>query len=237
MSLFKTFFGIDEKDVKETCVLLPLIDQNITRILKIGRLKKGFFFSSSSCELMTFVHTRIGAAFLGDASLYLAEAGCRNLIMFGACGITSEKWGLGIGELVSPSRCLCMASFTDMLAGGEPNHKYFTPTGELFNKLTHSHGNIRPVTSAAVGSIKLEERYIDYFENNNIHAVDMECSALYASCQAMSVNSAALLLTTDIIKTRPFYIKRSLNETLKFKEGIKAASDIIWELAKTISRP
>ena len=56
-------------------------------------------YSAGSNNHFSLIHTGIGPALLGDAVLYLKEAPCKNLILFGSCGAVEEGGNFKIGDL------------------------------------------------------------------------------------------------------------------------------------------
>ncbi len=228
MSVFQRLFGIKDSDVKNTCILLPLVQKNVLEWLDVKVLSKGKLYSSGNSKDFTVIHTGMGPAFSGDAVLYLEKTKCQNIIVFGSCGLIKEEKGLNIGSLVAPSKCYSIESFTDMLAGEKKDYCPFYPDKTLLEKLP----GMPKVTCATLGSLKLEEGYRNSFEAKEIQVVDMECSAVFSAANHIGKKAVALFYITDIINKKPFYESLSATDRLALMSSIKSASNILCDLIK-----
>ena len=223
MNIFKTLFGIESFRIKKTCLFLPFLQKNMLKELKIGKLIRGRLYAYGENELFSVIHTGLGAPLLGDAVLYLKETGCKNIILFGSCGIVKEKKDIGIDSLLTPDRCCALESFSDMLLrGSKKDINVFYPDKKLFNTLLNKTSDIKKVSAATVGSLKLEEDYIETLDKKGIDILDMECSALFSAADKVKIKAAALFYATDIIKKTPFYRDISLKDKKKFDASIRS---------------
>ena len=102
MTKFETLFGIKESEIKNTCVLVPILPKSVLSLFEIKGLSRGKIYSSGNAENFTLINTGISALFAGDAALYLANTGCKNIILFGSCGLVRSSGNMTIGSLVAP---------------------------------------------------------------------------------------------------------------------------------------
>jgi len=230
MTKFETLFGISESDIKDTCILMPLLLKNTLGLFGIKGMSKGKIYSSGNNRLFTLINTGIGASFAGDAVLYLSGTACKNIILFGSCGLVKSSNGLDIGSLVAPAECCAMESFTDMLLKHR-SFKTFHPDSASLESFLSAGNNIRKVNCATLGSLKLEEDYLYLFAEKNIQVVDMECSGFFSAAAHSRIKAIALFYVSDIINEKPFYNKFCLEDKLRLassiKSGIKSLCDFI----------
>ena len=124
--------------------------------------------------------------------MYLKDTGCKNVVLFGSCGLLAENNGLGIGSLISPLKAYSLESFSRMLSRQDITSDAYYPDKKLLEDFTSAAGNaITPVTCATVSSLKLEEERKGAWLKQGIEAVDMECSAFFAAAShcGFKVNS------------------------------------------------
>ncbi|MDD5773295.1 MAG: hypothetical protein PHX78_07540 [bacterium] len=228
MDKFETLFGLKRPDIKENCILMPLISKYILQAFDTPNLTKGKIYSSVNTPEFTIIQTGMCSGFTGDAALYLKDTACRNIILFGSCGLAEEKDGFQIGSLVSPSKCFSYESFSSMLF----KHKadVFYPDKTLFEKITHKNNEIKNVTCATVSSLKLEEDNLTYYKNKNIDVFDMECSALFSAGNHIGIKTAALFYVSDIVSSKPFYMNMEDASKLKISNSIKNAVNVLSRL-------
>ncbi|MDP8229755.1 MAG: hypothetical protein P9L93_01470 [Candidatus Gorgyraea atricola] len=228
MSVFQILFGIKDSDVRNTCIFLPLVQKNVLEWLDVKDISKGKLYNSGNSKDFTVIHTGMGPALSGDAVLYLEKTKCQNIIVFGSCGLIKEEKDLNIGSLVTPDKCYSMESFTDMLAGEKKEYDLSYPDKILLEKLPE----VKKVTCATLGSLKLEEGYRDSFEAKEIQVVDMEASAVFSAASHIGKKAVALFYITDIINKKPFYKGLSATDRLELFSSIKSASNILCNLIK-----
>ncbi|MFC1668249.1 hypothetical protein ACFL1T_02545 [Chlamydiota bacterium] len=228
-SLFKTLFGITKKDVKKTCILIPLIPKRSLEKFGIKSLVKGKLYSAASTEQFTIIKTGIGPALAGDAVLYLGETPCENIILFGSCGLVEKEATLDIGSLVIPHTCYSFESFSDMLSNKNSTIEGIYPNKELYNALKDSadQQKITEVRCATCGSLKLEENYLPLLQDLEVDIVDMECSAVFSAAKSINKKVAALFYINDIIMTKPFHLEKSKEDQQKLTSGIHSGIKIL----------
>lgn len=234
MTQFESLFGIKSSQVKKNCILLPLFKKGILSKFKIKNWAKGRLYAIGNNNDFTLIHSGMGACMAGDAVLYLEETACRNIILFGSCGLVHKKSGLSIGSLVSPFKCYSGESFSELLLERNKELKVFYPSKNLlenFLKFDKSAG-IKEVTCLTISSLKIEEEGADLFIERGIDVLDMECSAFFSAAGYTGINAIALFYITDIIKERPFYMNldSALKSTLSY--SAKKGAGLLCEFIK-----
>jgi len=228
MTRFETIFGIKESEIKDTCVLAPLLSKSAQEAFGVSNLSRGKVYASGNAWNFTLINTGIGASFTGDASLYLSDTNCRNLILFGSCGLVKSSAGLDIGGLVTPVECYAMESFTDILLENSTLKKFF-PDKALLGSFLEDNSMVQKVSCATLGSLKLEEESFGLLTEKNIRVVDMECSALFSASSRKNLKAMALFYVSDIINKKPFYAGLRTEDKLKLlssiRSGIKSICD------------
>ena len=228
MTKFEAIFGIKEKDLKKTCILLPILRKDILTWLGVKRLSRGKLYGTGGSRHFTVIHTGMGPGLTGDAALYLDRTLCQDIILFGSCGLVKEGNGLNIGSLVTPDRCYSMEGFSDMLS---KDKKEYTPSLPDKTLLERFPGQ-KKVTCATLASLKLEEDYIERFEEKNIQVVDMECSALFSASRHVKKRAIAFFYITDIINKKPYYKDLSHLDKSILLASIKSAANILCKFTE-----
>lgn len=234
MTKFENLFSIKQTEIKETCVILPLLAKGMLNALGIKELCRGKLYSSGQGQGFTVILTGLGAGLAGDAVLYLKETACRNIILFGSCGLVEAKKGLMIGSLVSPLLSYSLESFSDMLMDKEKNWEQFSADIGLMEKFLEASGenNIKKVRCATLGSLKLEEDLVNRFTEKEICVVDMECSSIFSAAGYMKKKAMALFYVTDIINKKPFYAEPDIEDKARISSSMKRAACAICEFIK-----
>ena len=231
MDLFKTLFGLKAAEVRRTCVVMPFIVKGVLEDFGIKRLTRGRLYGAGNSSFCTVLHTRMGPAFTGDAVLYLDATPCRNIVLFGTCGLLSSAGGLKIGTLVSPSRCYAQESFTGLLTGAPSPRIPVFPDPRFRQSLLSAAGRgvVKDAVGLSVGSLKLQEGKKDGWLSQGIRVVDLECAAFFAAAARIGRKAAALLVITDLVEEKPFYADLEKNQ---LSLSIRQASHIICEFTK-----
>lgn len=234
MTKFETLFGIKDSRVKETCILMPLLSRNVLGCLGIKELSRGKLYGSGNSEFFTVIHTGLGPALLGDAVLYLSQTQCQNIILFGSCGLVEEKKGLKVGSLVTPSVCYSLEAFSEMLLKDKKDWKAFYPDKNLFENFSNTKKpqDIKKVICMTLGSLKLEEDYLQQFKKRGVQTVDMECSALFSAAAYIGRKAMAFFYITDIVNKKPFYVDLSAEDEKALSSSIKSGVHILCEFIK-----
>lgn len=223
MKEFEAIFGIKKEQVKKNCVLLPFLSKGILSRFEINNFTRAKLYASGSNDDFTLIHTGMGAGLVGDAVLHLSGTACRNIILFGSCGLVDERKGLSIGSLVSPFKSYAYESFSQLLLEKKMKPKVFYAEKRLFDDFIRfdRKSGIKAVTLATISSLKLEEEMFGCFDKKAIEAVDMECSAFFSAAEFCGINAIALLYISDIIKKKPFYT--DLDKVSKEKLSLSSA--------------
>src|SRR3990167_2100456 len=154
MKNFEVLFGIPKQEVRRTCVLMPFLLREALREFKIGRLARGKLYGAGNSRLFTLIHSGIGPALTGDALLYLKDTGCKNVILFGSCGLLAQNNGLGIGSLVSPIKAYSLESFSRMLSDQDIASDVYYPDKKLLEDfISSANGATKQISCATVSSL------------------------------------------------------------------------------------
>jgi purine-nucleoside phosphorylase len=231
MTRFETLFGIKESDIKDTCVLLPLIPKGALNKFNVKNLSRGKIYSSGTADHFTLINTGMGHAFTGDAVIYLSETRCKNIILFGSCGLVKPSASLDIGSLVAPMESYSMESFSDLLLKDKV-FKTFYPDKAFAESFLKTYTNVQKVTCATLGSLKLEEENMPLFVEKKIDVVDMECSSLFSAAEHKHLKAMALFYVSDILNEKPFYEKLSREDEIKLSSSIESAIESICSFVK-----
>ena len=231
MTKFEALFGIKESDIKNTCVLMPLLPSGALKEFGVKNLSRGKIYSSGNTPSFTLINTGVGSGFTGDAALYLSKTNCKNIILLGSCGLVTSSGGLNIGSLVTPAECYAMESFTDMLLKYH-TFKTFYPDTPLLESFLNYNKNVQKVNCATLGSLKLEEEYTCLFAEKSIQVVDMECSGFFSATAQKQIKAMALFYISDIINEKPFYEKFSSEDEIRLSSSIKSAIISICSFVK-----
>jgi purine-nucleoside phosphorylase len=228
---FSVLFGVEPAQIKADCILMPMIPKGALSWSGLKSLSKGRLFHAASSENFTLIHTGIGASFAGDAVLYLKDTGCRNLFLFGSCGLVKETKELNIASQVIPFKCFPYESFSEILSGKALRQKACYPDIVLyknFSRVAESR-DVKKVICATLGSLKLEQEMTATFEKSKIEVVDMECSAFFSAADHCGIRAMALFYVSDIIKEKPFYEEPSQDLKSRLSLSIKNSFDLLCE--------
>lgn len=237
MNTFSSLFGIRPSDLKNSCILTPFLNKRILKQLKIGTPSRGRLYETGSNDFLTLIKTGLGPALAGDAALYLKDTPCRNIILFGSCGLIRKTHGLDLGSLVSPLKCYELESFSGMLSNKNSHADICFPDDKMSRSLiSASTGHdVIEVTNATVGSLKMEMDYIKFFDKISAQTVDMECSAVFSAAKSAGLKASALLYISDIITEKPFFAGPTDAETAILDSSVTKALDILCRFTKALT--
>ncbi|MEP9410246.1 MAG: hypothetical protein HRF42_02370 [Candidatus Brocadia sp.] len=234
MSGFKTLFGIEPSLIQGTCVIVPFLVQGLLKTLGIETLKKGKLYATANTDTFTFIKAGIGTLLVGDAVLYLAETNCQEIIYFGSCGLVEETDQLTTGSLICPKVCLSFESFTDTLLMHTNKITSQYPDQTLLQSFLNNDlcQKIHLVAGISIGSLKCEESYKEFFAEEGIKVVDMECSAFFSAARHIGKKAIALLYVTDIIGKKSFFEPLGPQGELHIEHAIQTACRAIRTFCK-----
>ena len=235
MNKFETLFGVKKSKIKSTCIIMPFLKKDILKDFGIKELSKGKLYSTGNSELFTLIQTGMGAALTGDAVLYLNNTSCKNIILFGSCGLIESTKDIKLGSLITPLNCLSIESFSEMLSGCGKNWSVSYPDENMLGSFLKTNNQyVRKAACASVGSLKLEEENIDLFRTKDIQAIDMECSAVFSASKHINCRAMTLFYATDILTEKPFYMRLNKKEELIINSSIKNAVRILCSFIKKL---
>lgn len=227
MEKFESLFGVSQDSVKDNCVLLPLLPKGFLNVFGIKELKKGKLYQSEHAGNITFIKCGIGAGFVGDAVLYLQQTKCKNILLFGSCGLVNSKLDLNIGSLVIPFACTENESFTQLLLNKKLGNKIFKPENNLVNKFISSYPDFKKVKACTISSLKMEEEFINQFLKKKIDIVDMECCAFFAAALKIKKSAMALFYVSDVLNNKTYYSEFSQIDSDNINKAVLHSAGII----------
>lgn len=228
MDKFQCLFGIKSEDVREICILMPVLMKGMLKGFGIPQLQRGRLYSCGHISHSTLIKTGFGAGNAGDAILYLRETKCKKAILFGTCGLVEARAGLSLGSLVAPRDCLGAESFSEMLYQDNLVKKRYVPDNGLFEDFLKQ--GVRSVRCLTVASLKLEEERFEQIKKTRVDVVDMECSAFFSAASFAGIKGAALFYIADIIEHKPFYRSIPFSEKILMESQQRKAIDLLCGL-------
>ncbi len=234
MNKFTALFGVEPEKIKKTCVLMPFVFKDALKRFGAGGFAQGKLYACAEGGGFSVVRSGMGAGLAGDAVLYLKETPCREVILFGSCGLFTEKDGLSSGSLVTASGCYSAESFTGMLSGRGCLPGIFTPDGEMLDLLLKmpKRAPVVPVHCLTLASLKLEEERAADLTAGGVKVADMECSAFYSAAASCGLKALSLFYVSDIIDKKPFYAQPGADELAKTACSRELAAGIICDLVR-----
>jgi purine-nucleoside phosphorylase len=233
MKAFRSLFGGEASSIRKTCVLSPFITREILQGFRIEKLAKGSLFSLGDNGLFTLIVTGMGALWIGDAVLHLEKTPCEDLILFGSCGALPDK-DFHVGKLTLVEKAFSQDSFVHMLLGEKPD-AIFYPNKALLNGFLTSQNEdlLKKATCLTVGSLKLEEQYLDTLQDIPVDIVDMETSAFYSAARYAQKKALSFLFVTDVLKTFPYYKSLEKENRANLKNITAKASKTLISIINT----
>jgi len=228
---FQILFGTPAQDIMELCVLIPYPLPILQKALGAYNPAKGKIYTTFSGERVTLICSPMGAAFCGDAVLWLKDTPCQRVIFVGSCGSLKSPEELPLGSIVLPEECYDLESFSSLLSGVQWKDAH-TPDQELLNTLS-SIKTFPSVTSATLGSLAQEQRIFPQLQDKGIEVVDMECSAVYAAGKASGIKTTSLLFVTDYLKGKTFFETKTVQEKEIIKSSFHQIAELILQLPAT----
>jgi len=196
MSELLSYFGIENKNVKKTCVICQASDQSLFSELGPAENFTGLFAKVINYENSTIISTK-NNFLVGDIVLYLKDTACENIILFGSCGGAGE---VKIGDKLIVKKVFNFESFSEMLEMKRNPDSYY-PSAALVGEflLKNNKLDIQHIKCATTSSLVLEKKYKDWFSKNKINAVDMECSSVFSASCSINKKAIAVFYVTDMV--------------------------------------
>jgi purine-nucleoside phosphorylase len=233
MDRFQSIFGIPTQDIRRTVVLLPFIQPGTLALLGIEKLQNGALYSSASTHCLSVIRTGIGAAFTGDAVLYLTETPVQNILFLGTCGLIQQTKDINTGSLVIPKLSYNMESFCDILLDDCSSPVAANCDPQLAHDARILTGLSLPeVCCASFGSLYLEEQNQPRLRALGIEVIDMECAALFFAAGKTGHRALALLSVTDIPGEKPYYSKTTSSDKKSLADNLSQACLAINKIAR-----
>lgn len=233
MTEFEALFGLKNTSIKKNVALLPYITNDMKKYLLLKDFTRGILYSVAQQDDFSLIKTGIGASLLGDAVLYLKDTPCKNVILFGSCGLLEKTKDIDIGDIVSPSKSFAIESFTEMISFASAPYTAYYPDSELF-EVFKDNPKVNETVCASVGSLKLETQNKTFLLKMGSGVVDMETSGLFSASKHAGIKSAALLYISDIVGEKPFFGKQNNGDRKKILASIETSIDIICKIMKNI---
>jgi hypothetical protein len=190
---FKTFFAINEKDIKHNCIIC----QNCDLSLFSDKTSNGLFVKCSNIENATVIALK-NNFLAGDAVLYLKNTVCENILLFGSCGGCNSR---DYGDMVIIDKAYNFESFSNIL-NFKDKTEYYQSMRLLFNNfLVKSNcSNLIKTNSACVSSLVLDPNFLNWFKEKEISIADMESSIVFSAAKHINRNVIGLNYITDLIE-------------------------------------
>lgn len=234
-SQFRYLFGVEAAEIKPTCILVPFMSKGLLQTFGVKQFSRGNPYGCGNGDNFTLIYTHMGALFVGDAVLHLAEAPCQNLILFGACGLVQKHDKITLGTMTVPTESMAMEGFSDLLA--QNNYPCVTcrPNAPLLNRLKQSTSEpIQDVRCVSFGSLMLESTYQNQLIKQGIDVLDMESAAFLGAAQHIKKQAIALLYVTDIVGELPAYRKFLHEERVIINSAVEKSIKVLTSFAASL---
>lgn len=231
METFYSLFGTKKDDVKHNCLVVPFLPPGLLETFQIKELTRGEVFASANSGNCTIIKTGMGAGFVGDAVLYLADTRCQNQFFLGSCGAITRDPRLDIGSIVMPRAAYSFESFSAIINKEISIPKPVYPSTRLYDKFSSTTPS-RPYETSCVSfaSLHQEEGFMPLFNSLNADVIEMECAAFFNAAHYTNKDALALLFVSDILGVTRFYEKLSVENKKKLTQGAKKAAEQIKRL-------
>lgn len=223
-STFETLFGLDPRQVQQTCIIIPFDIPGAAKHLEVPGLKPGKLFSAGQGRGLTLIRSGMGAGFVGDCVLWLEETSCKNIIFLGTCGLIEKKADLKIGTVVTPKMIYPMESFSALLNDKQPLPRPL----EIRDQLIRDMSLVGPrCVCVSFPSLHEEERFRPLFKKIGADVIEMEAHAFFTAASRIQRQAAAVLIISDIMGTGDFCFNLSAENKKDLAEGISQACQTI----------
>jgi purine-nucleoside phosphorylase len=236
MTTFEKFFGINPDKIKENCIICPTNDASLFTE-ENSETAKGIFFKIDNLKDETVISVK-NNFLLADCILLLMETPCKNIFLFGPCGVLPP---FNRGDKLIIEKAFNFESASTFL-DFPSDVKVCFPDKALFDKF-HSFSRLCRVPSqqtmsikwpklktsacATVNSLLLEKLHIPELKKMEISSLDMESSIVFSCAEKIGKKAIAILYATDSPEKTNLFVP--LNE--KEKETLKTSKK---QLAQTL---
>lgn len=221
---FKEYFGSASSDIKKTCIIC----QNYDMPLFAENAVNGFFVKSADAGNATVIALK-NNFLAGDTVLYLKETKCKNIILFGSCGGCGN---VASGDMLMIDKAYNYESFSNMLAFDKTSG--FVSSSDQLTRSFYAknrYGELIKTNSACVSSLLLETKYINFFKENDICAVDMESSIVFSAAADIKASVLCLMYVADHIENNPVGEKLAQRAKKKISSARKELARMILRFA------
>ncbi|MDR2772990.1 MAG: hypothetical protein LBB93_05940 [Elusimicrobiota bacterium] len=200
---FFSFFAIKPQEISQNCIVCQNYDLSLFMSAG-GKIHNGLFVKTIQTKNATIIGLKNNFA-AGDAVFLLRDTACRNIFLFGACGVFG---GIKIGSAIAVERAYNLESFSTMaqsLDNKTADFEYFSSSKTITDNfcLKNPELDIIKTNSACVGSLFLESKLEKFFAKNNIGAVDMESSIIFCASNLAQIPAACFMYASDKVGGQP----------------------------------
>jgi purine-nucleoside phosphorylase len=193
---FKDFFGIPLSKAQSSCIIC----QNYDMPLFSKEASNGFFVKTANEGKATVIGLK-NNFLAGDTVLYLQDSGCKKIYLFGSCGGVGD---IESGDIVTIDKAYNFESFSKMvMRDAKPD--FFVSSKELSDDFygKNLYEDLIKTNSACISSLLLESRYVNWFKENEVCAIDMESSIVFSAAKEIGAQAVCFMYVADHIEKNP----------------------------------
>ena len=217
----------NQEDLVRLCNLMA-VDRKHYRKLLMSMVYRG----PHPANTFSITGPLIGAPYSVMVLENLIAWGARHFIFFGWCGAVSRN--VNIGDIIIPTSAI-IDEGTSKHYDANPNHAV-TPSTYLLKRIktsfndknVHVHEGLVWTTDAIYRETR---KKVEYFQNKNVLAVEMEASALFTVGKFRRVETAAILVVSDDLSTFDWQRGFGNKRFIKHRQTI---IEVIAHLCKSI---
>ncbi len=218
-------FGIAPEKFQKTCIIMPFDIPRAARNLGVAAMTQGRVFSCGQGQGFTLIRSGMGAGFVGDCTLYLAETPCEKILFLGTCGLIRRRDNLDVGSLVIPGTIHAFESFSAIVKGTLNTSEPVQADETLTRTFPCPRQNC-----VSFASLHEEEKHIALFDQLDARIIEMECSAFFLACRKIGRASGALLVVADILQEKVFCAALPSSDKKSLTEGISQACSYLKKI-------
>jgi len=244
---FEFCYNIAPKDFPETVIITPFIPlKAFSSKSCVTKSFKGSLFSGIITKVKSrpfaVIFTGMGDRLAADGILLMEKTPVEKIIFVGACG------GLGkafMGEIIIPESAFNGEGFSQyhdesfsmkkIFASGKfaNANKTYTKSLEQFASGKLKTPNIlKKGAIFTIGSFLAEtQENLSAIEQKNFIGIDLELSAVYRAASVIGRKAAALIVVSDLPKTKPLWEKPNAIDKKKYTKNRNKLIDIAIEFA------